>query len=163
MEITHKCLSRRTTWEYRHIYVRIAGFWQRVFFSNLTTFECSHRRDAITYTRDVFYSKCKRPHRVTWKFQTYTLEINTIIWHCKRNSVSFEHGCIHIIILFADVCLFPNIGELRNRTKGMWPDLFLGDECKYLITPQSQWGSAKSTLRWGWVPNKAPTHYELPM
>ena len=30
-EITHKYLSCRTTWEYCHIYVRVAGFWQRVF------------------------------------------------------------------------------------------------------------------------------------
>ena len=36
-------------------------------FSNLPQFECSHRRDTITYTQDIFHNKCKRPHHVTRK------------------------------------------------------------------------------------------------
>ena len=58
-------------------------------FSNLTKFECSHKRDAVTYTHDNFHNKCKRPRHATRKFQTYTLKINTIIWHCKKNSDYF--------------------------------------------------------------------------
>ena len=36
-------------------------------FSNLTKFDCSHRRAAITYTQDIFHNECKRPHHATWK------------------------------------------------------------------------------------------------
>ena len=31
-------------------------------FLNLTKFECSHRRYALTYTHDIFHNKCKRRH-----------------------------------------------------------------------------------------------------
>ena len=43
-------------------------------FSNITTFECSHRRDAITYTHDIFQTKCKRPHHATRKFSNLYIE-----------------------------------------------------------------------------------------
>ena len=72
-EITHKCLSCRITWEYRHIYVRVAGVLA-ARFSNLTTFELSHRRDVVTYIGDIFYNKCKRPHHVTWKISNLYIE-----------------------------------------------------------------------------------------
>ena len=36
-------------------------------FSNLTKFECSHRRDIITYTHDIFNNRCKIPHYATRK------------------------------------------------------------------------------------------------
>ena len=85
-KITSKYLLCRTTWEYCHIYVRVAAFWQRVF---LTKFACSHRCDAIKYTHDIFHNKCKRPHHATRKFEIYTLKINTIIWHCKKQSDYF--------------------------------------------------------------------------
>ena len=58
-------------------------------FSNLTKFECSHRRDTVTYTHDIFHNKCKDLIMQHEKFQIYTLKINTIIWHCKKNSDYF--------------------------------------------------------------------------
>ena len=36
-------------------------------FSNLTTFECSHWRDALTFTHDILHNKCKRPQQTTQK------------------------------------------------------------------------------------------------
>ena len=44
-----KYLSSQETRKYRHIFARVAAFWQRVF-SNLTKFECSPRRGGISYT-----------------------------------------------------------------------------------------------------------------
>ena len=96
-EVTHKYLSKPTTWEYRHIYVRAAGFWQRVFL-NLTTFECSHRRDAITYTRDIFKNKCIRPHHVTWKISNIYFEKKTSFDIAKKkNPITVEQGCMALI------------------------------------------------------------------
>ena len=43
-------------------------------FSNLTKFECSHRRDTITYTHDIFHNKCKRPHHATRKISNLYIE-----------------------------------------------------------------------------------------
>ena len=49
LPITHKYLSSQETRKHRHIFARVAAFWQRVF-SNLTKFECSPRRGGISYT-----------------------------------------------------------------------------------------------------------------
>ena len=49
LPITHKYLSSHETRKHRHIFARIAAFWQRVF-SNLTKFECSPRRGGKSYT-----------------------------------------------------------------------------------------------------------------
>ena len=43
-------------------------------FSNLTKFECSHRRDAITYTHDIFHKKCKRSQQTTRKISNLYIE-----------------------------------------------------------------------------------------
>ena len=43
-------------------------------FSNLTKFECSHRRDAVTYTHDIFHNKCKRPRHAIGKISNLHLE-----------------------------------------------------------------------------------------
>ena len=43
-------------------------------FSNLTKFECSHRRAAKTYTHDIFHDECKRPHHATWKIWNLCIE-----------------------------------------------------------------------------------------
>ena len=43
-------------------------------FSNLTKFECSHRRDAVTYTHDIFHNKYKRPHHATRKISNLYIE-----------------------------------------------------------------------------------------
>ena len=45
----YKYLSSQETRKHRHIFARVAAFWQRVF-SNLTKFECSLRRGGISYT-----------------------------------------------------------------------------------------------------------------
>ena len=36
--------------------------------SNLTKFQCPHRRDAVIYTHVIFHNKCKKPRHSTWKF-----------------------------------------------------------------------------------------------
>ena len=43
-------------------------------FSNLTKFKCSHRRDIITYTHDIFNNRCKRPHYSTPKISNLYIE-----------------------------------------------------------------------------------------
>ena len=43
-------------------------------FSNLTIFECSHRRHVIAYTNDIFNNKCKRPHYATRKNSNLYIE-----------------------------------------------------------------------------------------
>ena len=43
-------------------------------FSNLTTFDCSHRRYVVTYTHDIFHNKCKGPHRATRKNSNLYIE-----------------------------------------------------------------------------------------
>ena len=51
-------------------------------FSNLTKFECSHKRAAITYTHDIFHNKCKRPHHTT----------------CKISNLYIENECHHLTL-----------------------------------------------------------------
>ena len=43
-------------------------------FSNLTGFECLHRRAAITYTHDISHNECKRPHNASWKISNLCIE-----------------------------------------------------------------------------------------
>ena len=43
-------------------------------FSNITKFEYSHRRAAITYTHDIFHNECKRPHHAAWKISNLYIE-----------------------------------------------------------------------------------------
>ena len=43
-------------------------------FSNLTIFECSHRRHVITYTNDIFNNKWKRPHYATRNISNLYIE-----------------------------------------------------------------------------------------
>ena len=43
-------------------------------FSNLTKFECTHRRAAITHTNGIFHNKCKRPHNATWNISNLYIE-----------------------------------------------------------------------------------------
>ena len=43
-------------------------------FSNLTIFECSHRRDVITHTHDIFNNKCKIPPYATRKTSNLYIE-----------------------------------------------------------------------------------------
>ena len=87
-KITHKNISCRTTWEFCHIYGRVAALLA-ARFSNLTKFECSHRRGALTYTHGIFHNKCKDLIMQHENFQIYKLKINTIIWHCKKKSDYF--------------------------------------------------------------------------
>ena len=63
-------------------------------FSNLTKFECLHRRDAITYTHDIFHNECKRPHHATWKI--LNLYIEKKYHHLTLENeipITFEQGC----------------------------------------------------------------------
>ena len=72
-KITDRYTSCLTTWEYRPI---PCCSILTARFSNLTKFECSHMREAITYTHDIFRNECKRLHLATWKISILYIENN---------------------------------------------------------------------------------------
>ena len=43
-------------------------------FSNITKFECSHRRAIVTYSHDIFHNEYKRPHHATWEISHLYIE-----------------------------------------------------------------------------------------
>ena len=87
MEKSNNFLLEHNSCQKNHSYVFIMSYNMRILpylnpccgvltarFSNLTKFECSHRRDIITYTHDIFNNKCKTPHYVTWKISNLYIE-----------------------------------------------------------------------------------------
>ena len=83
LTITHKYLSSRETRKHRHIFARVAAFWQRVFqtLPNLDV----HPGVAVYHTLKIFFivnvKDLLMPHT---KFQVCTLKINTIFCHRKK-------------------------------------------------------------------------------
>ena len=65
-------------------------------FSNLTRVECSHRRDAETYTHGIFHNNCKRPHHATWKLSNLYIEnkYHDLTLH-KKIPITFVQGSKH--------------------------------------------------------------------
>ena len=63
-------------------------------FSNLTRFECSHRRDAVTHTHDIFNTNCTRPHHITRKISNLYIENKYHLSTLKKNPITFEQGCM---------------------------------------------------------------------
>ena len=63
-------------------------------FLNLTKFKCSHTRDAITYTHDIFLNRCKRPHNASWKMSNLVIENKYHHLTLQKNPITFEQGCI---------------------------------------------------------------------
>ena len=95
LPITHKYLSSHETRKHRHIFVRVAAFWQRVFqtLPNLDV----HPGVAVYHTLKIFSivnaKDLLMPHT---KFQVCTLKINTIFCHRKKKSHYFWTG-VYII------------------------------------------------------------------
>ena len=67
-------------------------------FLNFTTFECSHRRDAITDTHDIFHNKYKRPHHATRKISNLYNEYKYHLLTLQKTKIpiTFEQGSIII-------------------------------------------------------------------
>ena len=91
LPITHKYLSSHKTRKHRHIFARVAAFWQRVFqtLPNLDV----HPGVAVYHTLKKFSSVNAKdllmPHT---KFQICSLTINAIFCHHKKKSHYFWTG-----------------------------------------------------------------------
>ena len=92
LPITHKYLSSHKTRKHRHIFARVAAFWQRVFqtLPNLDV----HPGVAVYHTLKKFSivnaKDLLMPHT---KFQICSLTINAIFCHRKKNPITFEQEC----------------------------------------------------------------------
>ena len=97
LTITHKYLSSHETRKHRHIFARVAAFWQRVFqtLPNLDV----HPGVAVYHTLKIFSSVNAKdllmPHT---EFQVCTLKINTIFRHRKKKSHYFWTGVYHYLL-----------------------------------------------------------------
>ena len=92
LTITHKYLSSHETRKHRHIFARVAAFWQRVFqpLPNLDV----HPGVAVYHTLKIFsIVNAKDLLMPQTKFQVCTLKINTIFCHRKKNPITFEQEC----------------------------------------------------------------------
>ena len=91
LPITHKYLSSHETRKNRHIFARVAAFWQRVFqtLPNLDV----HPGVAVYHTLKIFSivnaKDLLMPHT---KFQVCTLKINAIFCHREKKSHYFWTG-----------------------------------------------------------------------
>ena len=91
LPITHKYSSSHEIRKHRHIFARVAAFWQRVFqtLPNLDV----HPGVAVYHTLKIFSivnaKDLLMPHT---KFQVCTLKINAIFCHRKKKSHYFWTG-----------------------------------------------------------------------
>ena len=86
-KIAHKYVSCRTTWEYRHIFVRVSA----ALFSNLAKFDCLPRRNDISWSYDTINAKDLIMQYA--KFRIYTLKLNRYFWHYEEIPITFEERC----------------------------------------------------------------------
>ena len=99
LTITHKYLSSHETRKHRHIFARVAAFWQRVFqtLPNLDV----HPGVAVYHTLKIFSivnaKDLLMPHT---KFQVCTLKRNTIFCHRQKKSHYFWTGLYILYILY---------------------------------------------------------------
>ena len=97
LTITHKYLSSHETRKHRHIFARVAAFWQRVFqtLPNLDV----HPGVAVYHTLKIFLivnaKDLLMPHT---KFQVCTLKINTIFCHSKKKIPLLLNRSVHMHI-----------------------------------------------------------------
>ena len=88
LTITHKYLSSHETRKHRHIFARVAAFWQRVFqtLPNLDV----HPGVAVYHTlKKVSIVNAKYLLMPPTKFQVCTLKVNTMFCHLKKKSHYF--------------------------------------------------------------------------
>ena len=98
-------------------------------FSNLTKFECLLRRDAITYTHDIFHNECKRPHHATWRiwnldieneYHYLTLENKFRLLLIKGVELSILGVTYQHIFATSNLCYQQSSGQPVRR--GSWQD-----------------------------------------
>ena len=95
LTITHKYLSSHETRKHRHIFARVAAFWQRVFqtLPNLDV----HPGVAVYHTLKIFSSVNAKdllmPHT---EFQVCTLKINTIFRHRKKTPLLLNRSVLKV-------------------------------------------------------------------
>ena len=124
LTITHKYLSSHETRKHRHIIVRVAAFWQRVFqtLPNLDV----HPGVAVYHTLKIFSivnaKDLLMPHT---KFQVCTLKINTIFCHRKKKSHYFWTG-VYINRWISSVLVV-----LRQN---QWQNISIIDTCSIIIS-----------------------------
>ena len=79
-------------------------------FSNLTKFEDSHKRDALTYTHDIFNNKCKSPYHATQKISNLYIENK---YHHLTSKIKFR------LFLNKDVQRWIPYGKANKLTQNM--------------------------------------------
>ena len=91
LTITHKYLSSHETRKHRHIFARVAAFWQRVFqtLPNLDVHPGVAVYHALKIISFVNAKDLLMPHT---KFQVCTLKTNAIFCHRKKKSHYFWTG-----------------------------------------------------------------------
>ena len=111
--ITHKYLSSHETRQHRHIFARVAAFWQRVFqtLPNLDV----HPGVAVYHTLKIFSivnaKDLLMPHT---KFKVCTLKINTIFCHRKKKIPLLLNRSVHYISIPNETGLMPNLTSHNN-------------------------------------------------
>ena len=97
LTITHKYLPSHETRKHRHIIVRVAAFWQRVFqtLPNLDV----HPGVAVYHTLKIFsIVNAKDLLMPRTKFQVCTLKINTIFCHRKKKIPLLLNRSVHYVL-----------------------------------------------------------------
>ena len=111
LTITHKYLSSHETRKHRHIFARVAAFWQRVFqtLPNLDV----HPGVAVYHTLKIFSSVNAKdllmPHT---EFQVCTLKIDTIFRHRKKKYHYFWTGVYYN--LYMALCMKTMINDSKQ-------------------------------------------------
>ena len=96
LTITHKYLSSHETRKHRHIFARVAAFWQRVFqtLPNLDV----HPGVAVYHTLKIFsIVNAKDLLMPNTKFQVCTLTINSIFCHRKKKIPLLLNRSVHLV------------------------------------------------------------------
>ena len=66
------------------------------FFTNLATFECSTRREGVSYTYDIFHNKFKNIIVQHAKFEIYALKLNAIFDIANKFPLLLNIGSAYI-------------------------------------------------------------------
>ena len=150
LTITHKYLSSHETRKHRHIFSRVAAFWQRVFqtLPNLDV----HPGVAVYHTLKIFSivnaKDLLMPHT---KFQVCTLRINTIFCHRKKKSHYFWTGVYKTYGNLVIFCQF-RLGRTANHVQVM------------ICTPKNPFVSDKplNTRYFPWQENSVSWRHTAP-
>ena len=104
LTITHKYLSSHETRKHRHIFARVAAFWQRVFqtLPNLDV----HPGVAVYHTLKIFSivnaKDLLMPHT---KFQVCTLKISTTFCHRKKIPLLLNRSVLSVNSMYTQAVI----------------------------------------------------------